>query len=166
MSTFDDLKTAFAGESQASRKYLAYSKKADKDGFPQVAKLFRAAAEAETVHAQSHLRAMKGVNSTAENLQDAIAGEAYEFQEMYPPFLKDAEQEKLQKAINTFRYALEVEKIHHGLYSEALAAVEAGRDVDGAPIYVCRTCGHTHVGEPPEKCPVCKAGKDKYFEVQ
>lgn len=166
MATADNLKDAFAGESQANRKYLAFAKKAEADGFPQIAKLFRAAAEAETVHAHAHFRVMKGVGSTAENLEAAIAGEGYEYQKMYPDFLKAAEAEKHQAAVVTFRNALAVETTHYTLYASALATLKAGKDLPAASIFVCPICGHTEVGGAPDKCPVCNAPKDKFFEVK
>ena len=166
MATADNLKDAFAGESQANRKYLAFAKKAEADGYPQIAKLFRAAAEAETVHAHAHFRVMKGVGSTVENLQAAIAGEGYEYQKMYPEFLKAAEAEKNQAAIISFKNALAVEGTHHKLYSDALATLKAGKDLPAASIFVCPVCGHTVVGGAPDKCPVCGTLKDKFFEVK
>ena len=166
MGTADDLKEAFAGESQASRKYLAFAKKAEAEGYPQIAKLFRAAAEAETVHAHAHLRVMKGIGSTAENLQAAITGEAYEYEKMYPGFLETAETEKNQAAVVNFKHALAVEETHHTLYSEALAKLKGGKDLPAAAIYVCPVCGHTVVGGVPDRCPVCGASKDKFSEIK
>lgn len=166
MAVLDDLKAAFAGESQANRKYLAFAKKADEDGFAQVARLFRAAAAAETVHAHAHLRAMDGVASTLDNLREAVAGETYEFEDMYPPFLADAEAEGHKRAAVSFRNALAVEKIHAALYSEALQSVEVGKDLSAAPVYVCDVCGHTVVGEAPDRCPTCNAVRARFFEVQ
>lgn len=166
MATTENLKDAFAGESQANRKYLAFAKKAGKDGFPQVAKLFRAAAQAETVHAHAHLRVLKGVNSTEDNLKVAIEGEGFEFKEMYPKFLKEAEEEDNKGAVASFKNALAVEETHHGLYTEAMEAVQSGNDLPGAKIYVCDVCGNTVNNEPPDKCPVCGAPKDKFVEVE
>ena len=166
MATVDNLKDAFAGESQANRKYLAYARKADQDGLPQVARLFRAAAEAETVHAHAHLRVLGGVKGTAENLQDAIAGEGHEFKEMYPSFVKEAEAEGNKAAIRTFKHALDVEEIHHGLYSAALEAVRSGKDLPERAIHVCSVCGNTVYGDPPDVCPVCGATKEAFFEVK
>jgi rubrerythrin len=166
MGTAENLKDAFAGESQANRRYLAFAKKAEGEGLPQIAKLFRAAAEAETVHALSHLRAMKGVGSTAENLQTAIAGEAHEFQAMYPDFVKAAEAEKHQAALHSFRDAMAVERTHHRLYSEALATLKSGKDLPSASIHVCQVCGHTAVGSAPDRCPVCNAAREKFVEVK
>jgi rubrerythrin len=165
MATVDNLKEAFAGESQANRKYLAFAKKADKDGMPQVAKLFRAAAAAETVHAHAHLRVLGGVKSTAENVQAAIDGEGFEFEEMYPKFVAEAEAEGNQPALMSFKFAMAVEEVHHGLYSQALEAVQAGSDLPEAPIHVCPVCGDTFVGEAPEKCPVCGTPSSKFEAI-
>lgn len=163
--TFDDLQAAFAGESQANRKYLAYAEKADKDGYPQAAKLFRAAAAAETVHAHNHFRAMGAVKTTVENLKDAISGENYEVVTMYPDFLADAKDEdENKKAIRSFEFALEVEKTHEALYKAMLENLDDAKE-DTVDYYVCEVCGHTHVGEAPDECPVCGAKKDKFFKV-
>jgi len=164
MSTNENLTAAFAGESQASRKYLAFAQQADKDGLPQIAKLFRAAAEAETVHAVSHLRVMGWPKKTVENLQAAIDGEHHEFTVMYPEFLDTARKENATAAVGTFNLANDVEKVHHKLYSQALESAKTGNDLPAAAIYVCTICGHTHAGAAPEFCPVCKA-KGKYKEV-
>jgi rubrerythrin len=166
MATKDNLQAAFAGESQANRKYLAFAKKADEDGMPQVAKLFRAAAEAETVHAHAHLRVLGGIRGTAENLQEAIDGEGHEFKSMYPEFLAEAEKENEKPAMFSFKNALAVEEIHHGLYTEALNAVKAGSDLPAAKIYVCPVCGNTVIGDVPDNCPVCNVPKEKFFEVK
>ena len=165
MSTLEDLKAGFAGESQANRKYLAYARKAENEGFVQVARLFRAIASAETVHAHAHFRVMGGVKSTAANLEDAIAGEAYEFQTMYPEFVATAEKEKNSAALTSFKHAMTVEKVHHELYAKALAAVKAGADLTAQKIFVCEICGHTVLGEAPDKCPVCGASRAKFTEV-
>lgn len=165
MPTNDNLQAAFAGESQANRKYLAFAKKAEQDGYPQVAKLFRAAAEAETVHAHAHLRVLGGINDTAANLQEAVSGEAHEFQSMYPEFLSMAEKEGNKPAVVSFKNALAVEEIHHGLYQEALKAVESGSDLPRRKVYVCPICGNTVYDEAPDKCGVCNAPKDKFFEI-
>ena len=166
MATVDNLKNAFAGESQANRKYLAFARKAEADGLPQVAKLFRSAAEAETIHVLAHLRVLGGVKSTADNLKAAIEGEGYEFQKMYPQFLAEAEAEKNPPAVVTFKNALAVEKIHHGLYSEALRGVEKGKDLPSAAIFVCSICGNTVIGGAPELCPICGAPRAKFTEVK
>ena len=166
MATEDNLKEAFAGESQANRTYLAFAKKAEADGFPQVAKLFRSAAEAETVHAHAHLRALGSVKETTDNLQAAIDGEGFEFQEMYPKMLKEAQDEGNKAAEVSFKNALAVEEIHHNLYSEAMAAVKGGKDLEAATIHVCQVCGNTVEGDPPDKCPVCGVPKEKFVEVK
>jgi rubrerythrin len=160
--TEDDLKAAFAGESQANRRYLAFAKKADKDGLTQVAKLFRAVAAAETVHAHSHFRAMNGVGSTAENLKTAIAGENYEWTSMYPEFIQDAEAESVKRALASFRYAFEVEKVHEQLYRKALTALESQNSMEEVDYYVCPICGYTHEGPLDGLCPVCKTPASKF----
>jgi rubrerythrin len=150
----EDLKEAFAGESQANRKYLAYAARADQDGYPQVARLFRAAADAETVHAQNHLRALKGIGSTADNLKDAIAGETHEFKSMYPEMLEQAKSEGHKDAERTFHFALEVEKVHGKLYQDMLDGLETSGREEYA-YFVCPVCGHTVGREAPETCPIC-----------
>ena len=165
MATKDNLQEAFAGESQANRKYLAFAKKAEKDGYPQVAKLFRAAAEAETIHAHAHFAVLDGVKGTAENLEVAIEGEGFEFQQMYPKFLEEAQQEGNKKAERSFKFALAVEEVHHGLYQKALDAVKAGKDLELKDIWVCPVCGNTVEGEAPEKCPVCNVPGEKFFKI-
>jgi len=166
MATKDNLQDAFAGESQANRKYLAFAKKADEDGFPQVARLFRAAAEAETVHAHAHLRVLGGVKGTADNLEDAIEGEGFEFKEMYPKFLKEAEAEGNNPAVWSFKNANAVEEIHYGLYSDALSAVQGGKDLPASKIFVCAVCGNTVLGGALDVCPVCQNPKEMFFEVE
>lgn len=160
--TMDNLQEAFAGESQANRKYLAFAKQADKEGLPQVAKLFRAAAAAETIHAHSHLKAMNGIGSTIENLKEAVAGETHEFKEMYPPMIEAAKAEGNKSATRTFTYANEVEKVHAELYQKALDNPEGLEECD---YYVCKVCGHTHEKEAPEKCPVCGANSRAFFKA-
>ena len=160
--TEQNLMEAFAGESQANRKYLAFSEKAEKEGYAQIAKLFRAAAAAETVHAHAHLRTLKGIGSTAENLQEAISGETHEFKSMYPAMIEDAKAEDEKAALRSFTYANEVEEIHAGLYSKALDKMDALEEVD---YYVCNVCGYTCESEPPDECPVCKAKKKAFFKV-
>ena len=157
--TEKNLKDAFAGESQANRKYLAFAQKAEEEGYPQAAKLFRAAAEAETVHAHAHLRALNGVGTTAENLKEAIGGETYEFESMYPPMIKAAEEEGNQAAERSFSLANAVEKIHAELYQSALDNLDSPKDVD---YYVCSVCGNTVENEAPDTCPICGA-KEKAF---
>jgi rubrerythrin len=165
MSTMDNLQEAFAGESQANRLYLAFAKKAAEDGFPQVAKLFRAAAEAETIHAHAHLRVMGGIKGTVENLATAIAGEGEEFQVMYPKFLAEAQEEGMKPAEFSFKNALAVEEIHHSLYSKALEAVNSGSDLSTTSIYVCPVCGNTVEGVAPEFCPICNVAGSKFIDI-
>ena len=160
--TEQNLMEAFAGESQANRKYLAYAKKAVKDGYPQVAKLFRAAAEAETVHAHSHLRTLGKIKSTAENLADAVSGETHEFNVMYPAMIDAAIEEGNKAAGTSFTYANEVEKVHAELYQKALDNLDNLEEVD---YYVCSVCGYTCEKEPPEACPVCRAKAKAFFKV-
>ena len=157
-----NLKEAFAGESQANRKYLAFAKQADKEGYPKTAKLFRAAAEAETVHAHAHLRTLGGINGTTDNLKEAISGETHEFKNMYPAMIKDAVEEGNKAAERTFSYANEVEKVHAKLYQDALDNLDNQEDVD---YYVCSVCGYTCEGEPPDTCPVCKSKSTVFFKV-
>jgi rubrerythrin len=163
--TIDNLQAAFAGESQANRKYLAFAKKADEEGYPQIAKLFRAAAAAETVHAHNHFKAMDGVKSTAENLQAAIGGENYEVVSMYPPMLAEAESAGEKRAARSFGYALEVEKIHEALYRKAADLLAKGKDGVETDYYVCPICGYTHEGPMTEKCPVCGAQPEKFEKI-
>jgi rubrerythrin len=163
-TTLDNLKTAFAGESQANRKYLAFAAKAEKEGYSQIAKLFRAAAEAETLHALSHLQAMGGVGSTLDNLQAAVAGETHEYTEMYPPMVAQAEAEG-HRGKNMLRWAGAVEKVHADLYQQALAALQAGTDLPALDIYICPVCGHLEIGAPPAKCPVCGLAGAKFLKT-
>ena len=163
-NTKDNLQNAFAGESQANRKYLFFAEKAEQEGHKQVAKLFRAAADAETAHARNHLKVMEGIKSTRENLLAAKGGENHEFTEMYPGFIKQAEAEGEAKAKDTFNLANQVEQIHHGLFDAALSKIEKGETIGEKPIYVCQYCGNTVEGEAPDKCPVCGAPK-KMFKL-
>ena len=161
--TEKELLDAFAGESQANRKYLAFGKQADKEGYTQVAKLFRAAAEAETVHAHAHLRTLGGVKNTNENLKEAISGETYEFKKMYPAMIDDAKEEGNKAAERTFTYANEVEKVHAALYQNALDNLEVLEEKD---YYVCSVCGYTCENDPPDKCPVCGAKTSAFFKTE
>ena len=161
--TEKNLLEAFAGESQANRKYLAFAKKADNEGHPQAAKLFRAAAAAETVHAHAHLRALGGIGSTEENLKEAVSGEIHEFKSMYPPMIDDAREEGKKAAERSFTFANAVEEIHANLYQKALDNLDNPDDVDC--YYVCSVCGFTVENEPPEKCPVCGANKNAFLKV-
>ena len=160
--TEKNLQDAFAGESQANRKYLAFAEKADNEGYPQAAKLFRAAAAAETVHAHAHLRELGGIKSTKENLEAAIAGETFEFESMYPQMIKEAEEEGNKGALRSFNYANDVEKIHADLYKKALESLGSNEDTD---YYVCAVCGYTAEGEAPDECPVCKAKKTAFKKI-
>lgn len=166
MSSMDNLKAAFAGESQANRRYLAFAQKADAEGLKQIAKLFRAAAEAETVHALAHFRAQGGVKDTAANLEAAAEGERFEFQEMYPPFLAEAQKEGHKAAAASFKNALAVEEVHNALYKQALASIKQGKDLSATAIYVCGVCGNTVTGAAPDKCSVCGVDKARFSEVK
>ncbi|MDF2635899.1 MAG: Rubrerythrin [Pelosinus sp.] len=160
MKTTKNLSDGFAGESQANMKYLAFAKKAEIDGFPQVAKLFRAAAEAETIHAHSHLKALGKIKTTAENLQAGIDGETYEFSEMYPQFIKEAEaEENTSAALRSFTLASEAEKVHAVLYKKALDNLN---NKESFPYYLCTVCGHIHEGTAPDSCPICGAKAQAY----
>lgn len=161
--TEKNLQDSFAGESQANRKYLAFAKKADNEGYPQAAKLFRAAAAAETVHAHAHLRELGGIKSTKENLEAAIAGETFEFESMYPQMIKEAEEEENKGALRSFNFANAVEKIHADLYKKALDNLGNNEDTD---YYVCDVCGYTAEGEAPDTCPVCNAKKAMFQKIQ
>ena len=158
----DNLQAAFAGESQANRKYLAFAAKADQEGFAQAARLFRAAAEAETVHAHAHLRVLKGIKSTRENLQEAIAGETHEFKSMYPEFIAKAKGEAIKPAEMSFDYANQVEKIHAALYQKALDNLGKNAEVE---YYVCSVCGNTVEGKAPDKCPICGMPASKFTKI-
>ena len=160
--TEQNLSEAFAGESQANRKYLAFAKQAEQEGYKQVAKLFRAAAEAETVHAHSHLRTLKGVKSTVDNLQEAIAGETHEFKNMYPAMIEAAKAEDEKAAVRSFTFANEVEKVHAALYEKALSDLEKLEEAD---YYICSVCGYTVEGAPPDDCPVCQAKAKAFFKA-
>jgi len=161
--TEKNLLEAFAGESQANRRYLAFAKQADKEGYTQVAKLFRAAAEAETVHAHAHLRTLGGVKSTAENLKEAVSGETHEFTKMYPAMIDDAKKEGSKAAERGFIYANEVEKVHAALYQNASDNLDTLEEAD---YYVCSVCGYTCENEAPDTCPVCGAKSTAFFEVK
>lgn len=157
--TEENLAAAFEGESQANRKYLAYAQQAEAEGYKQIAKLFRVVAEAETIHAHTHFRNNGGVRSTSENLQAAINGETYEFTEMYPPFIKKAEEEGHTAATRGFKLANEAEKVHGALYQKALDNLGSKDEFD---LYLCSVCGHVAEGEAPDKCPICGAKSTAY----
>jgi rubrerythrin len=160
--TEENLREAFAGESQASMRYLAFAEKADSEGLPGVAKLFRAAARAEQVHALNHLRAMNGIQGTTANLQAAVDGEAFEFKEMYPAMVKDSVAENEIEARHSLEYAMSIEMVHHKLFKKAL---ESEAENAAANFYVCPVCGHTVRDNPPKKCPYCGADGMKFIEI-
>jgi rubrerythrin len=155
--TDDNLQEAFGGESKANRRYLFFAEKSAKDGQPGVAALFRAVAEAETIHARNHFTVMGGLGSTADNLTAASIGEHQEFTGMYPLFIDEARTERNERALRTFEWANAVEKAHHALFEAALAEVKAGKTPEIKEYYVCDVCGYTAAGAPPDKCPVCGA---------
>ena len=161
--TLKNLEEAFAGESQANRRYLAFAKQADADGFPQVAKLFRAAAEAETVHAHAHLKAMEGIGSTEENLREAVGGETHEFESMYPGMIAVAKDEGFKKAQRSFDYANQVEQIHVGLYQKALDTL--GKEAEAVDYYVCPVCGNTFEGPQTDPCPTCGTPANRFVKI-
>jgi len=163
-STEAHLKEAFAGESQAYMKYTIFADKAEREGYPEVARLFRAIAYAEQVHATNHLRELGGIGDTVSNLATAIAGENHENTEMYPAFQAVAKLQEEKGAMRSIRYALEAEKIHEAMYGTAKEAVAAGKDIASMPVFVCPVCGHTEIGEAPDRCPVCGLHKEKYRE--
>jgi rubrerythrin len=160
-----NLKEAFAGESQANRRYLAFANKADEEGFPNIARLFRAAAESETYHAHNHLRAMNGIKSTLENAQEAWKGEKEEYTDMYPMFMDQAKRDGNNDALKSFFWANEAEKVHGNFYEKAVNALKDGKDLELKDIHVCSVCGFTIEEEPPEKCPVCGQGKENFKQV-
>lgn len=155
MESTKNLMEAFAGESQANRKYLAYARKAQEDGYENIARLFRIIAEAETIHALKHFEIAGKVGSTLDNLKDAVDGETYEFSQMYPAFIEKAREEKADKAARTFNMANEAEKVHGALYEQALAAVESGEDIKVGSLYLCPVCGNVTKDEAPERCSIC-----------
>ena len=160
--TKENLKVAFAGESQAHMKYLAFAAKAEKDGKPNIARLFTAIAYAEQVHAINHLKELGGIGSTADNLGAAIDGEEFEVDEMYAAYLAVAEEQGEKGAKRSMTYAIEAEKIHAEMYGDAKNTAEGGEDIDIGEVYICPVCGFTHIGEPPDRCPVCKVKKERF----
>lgn len=160
--TQENLKAAFAGESQAHMKYAIFADKAEEEGYPEVARLFRAISFAELVHATNHLRELGVIGDTVANLEVAIGGENYENTEMYPAFNAVAKLQEEKGAMRSIHYALEAEKIHEAMYDEAKKMVATGKDIQAAPVFVCPVCGHTVIGEAPAKCPVCGAAREKY----
>ncbi len=167
MATEDNLKAAFAGESQANRKYLAFSQKAEQEGFSNIAKLFRVAAESETVHALRHFRALKAVKTTVDNLKTAIDGETYEHSDMYPKFIAEAQKENApMDAVYSLMGANEAEKAHAKMFQNALQSVEKKQDIVTKDYFVCETCGWTAEGEAPDRCPVCGALKEQFKKIE
>jgi rubrerythrin len=162
--TDENLKAAFAGESQANRLYLAFAKKAEEEGFTQIAKLFKAAAEAETVHALNHIRITGQVKSTLENLGTAVTGETYEFKKMYPESIAEAKKEGNKQAAYSFDLANKVEQIHAGLYQKAIDALKNKKELAKVDYYVCGVCGNTVEGSAPDRCPICGSPKEKFFK--
>jgi rubrerythrin len=163
-TTESNLKEAFAGESQANQKYRAYAKQADQEGFPNIARLFRTAAEAERIHAEGHWGALGGISSTVNNLLAAIGGETAEFTRMYPPMLQQAESEN-HKAKRMFGFAVKAEEVHARLYQLALAAAQAGSDLSVADYYLCPICGYIEFGKAPDSCPICGTKESKFIQV-
>ena len=164
--TDQNLQTAFAGESQANRRYLFFAEKAESEGYPQIARLFRAAADAETVHARNHFNAMDGVGSTKENLNAGVIGEHYEFTRMYPPFIEQAKIDEYKRGQITFEWANKVEQIHYNHFQETLKSLDAGQQLKDEPYFVCQVCGNTVGGEAPDRCPICGAPKTKFKRVE
>jgi len=164
-NTKDNLKSAFAGESQANRRYTAFAGKADEEGYPQIARLFRAAAEAETVHALNHLKIIGETKSTVSNLETAISGETFEFRSMYPEYLKTAQEENDKQAMWSFDVANKVEQIHANLYGKAVEALKSGKELARIDYYICSVCGNTVENTAPERCPICGAPQDKFYKV-
>ena len=162
--TTENLKTAFAGESQAFQKYRAFSKKAASEGFANIAKLFETTAEAERIHAEGHLKALDGIKDTLANLEEAISGETYEYTEMYPPMLEDA-KETGHKASRMFGYALAAEEVHARIYTLALEAIKQGKDLEVTEFYLCPVCGYIELGAPPESCPICGTLGKKFITL-
>lgn len=160
--TMENLKSTFAGESQAHMRYTIFADKAEEEGFKNIARLFRAIAFAERIHAFNHLNTLNGINLTVDNLKVAIEGERYEVNEMYPAYNAVAELQDEKKAIKSIKYALEAEKIHEALYSEAKESAKAGKDLEIGEINICPVCGHTVVGKAPDRCPICGVLGDKF----
>jgi len=167
MTTKENLQEAFAGESQANRKYLFFAEKAEQEGMKQIAKFFRTAAASETIHAKNHLKVLKGIGTTEQNLVAAFEGEKFEADKMYPRFIDEAKESEDNDAIRTFNWAIEAEKIHEAEYEKALAAIKEKKDLESTNYHVCEMCGYTFVGdELPDICPVCSAPKDKFKEIK
>lgn len=165
MPTTDDAKTAYAGESQANRKYLAFSEKAAEEGFKNVATLFKAASEAEAIHAKKLLKVLGAVGKTEKNLAESVAGETYEFTDMYPGFIRTAEAEKRTDAVLAFTYAMKAEQVHAKLYEKALTQIKSGSDMGREKIFLCPVCGNIEIGKAPDKCPICGVFGKQFREI-
>ncbi|MDD1703067.1 MAG: rubrerythrin family protein [Methanoregula sp.] len=165
MATKENAMEAFAGESQANRKYSAFSEKAAEEGFKNIATLYKAASEAEAIHAKKLLKVLAAVNPTAQNLEASVAGETHEYTTMYPEFIKAAESEKKTDAVLVFTYAMKAEAVHAGLYKKALAAVKAGHDLTNEKIFLCPVCGNIEIGKAPDKCPICGVFGKQFREI-
>ena len=166
MATQENAMEAFAGESQANRKYAAFAEKAASEGFNNIGRLFKAASEAEAIHAKKLLKAMGKIVSTKENLEKAVAGETHEYTEMYPKFVQEAEAEKKSDALLAFNYALKAEEVHAGLYKEALKTLNSGKDMSNRTVWLCPVCGNIFLGQPPDQCPICKVFKKMFREIE
>ncbi len=165
MATDENAMEAFAGESQANRKYAAFAEKAESEGYVNIGRLFKAASEAEAIHAKKLMKATGMIGSTMENLEKAVAGETYESTEMYPEFVKEAEAEKKSDVLLAFNYALEAEKVHADYYSEALKSLKSGHDMSNRTVWLCPVCGNIFLGEAPDKCPICKVFRKVFKEI-
>ena len=165
MATIENAKEAFAGESQANRKYLAFSEKAAAEGFNNVATLYKAASEAEAIHAKKLLKVLMAIESTQKNLETAIAGETHEFTHMYPEFVKLAETEGKSDAVLAFTHAMKAEQVHATLYKKALDMVKSGKDLGREKIFLCPVCGNIEVGKVPDKCPICGVFGKQFREI-
>ena len=166
MATKENVMEAFAGESQANRKYSAFAEKAKDEGFTNVAKLFTAASEAEAIHAKRLLKVLGSIGKTEDNLKGSVAGETHEYTEMYPGFVKEGDAEKQSDAVLAFTYAMKAEEVHANLYKEALKAISGGHDLSGQKVLLCPICGNIFRGEPPERCPICSAFKKVFREIE
>jgi rubrerythrin len=166
MATEQNAREAFAGESQANRKYQAFAEKAESEGYKNISRLFKAASEAEAIHAKKLLKAMGSIASTKENLEKAVKGETHEYTEMYPEFVREAEAEKQSDALLAFTYAMKAEEVHANLYKEALKSLNAGQDMSNRTVWLCPVCGNIFLGQPPEKCPICSVFKKMFREIQ
>ncbi len=164
--TKQNLQNAFAGESQAHMKYLIFAERAEKEGKPNIARLFRAISFAEKVHATGHFKVLSKVGDTVKNLEAAIVGETFEVNEMYPAYYEEAKKQGEKDAERTTHYALEAEKIHAQMYENAKKAAEKGKDLQLKEVYICPVCGYTKEGEPEEFCPVCGVKKEKFIKFE